>query len=177
VTGNIPAVDEKTRAWLLEHNILDTAKTRHGDRSFEFLAAVVVDAHGHSTWDYEMMQRACIRVLLRANRNLPLPSVGLQLHDRMGNLVFAAGTPQVRFPLPSLEAGREVMLDFYLTLSIHPGSYTLSLDGAEYDEDDPNVGTFHDRVGGLGPLAVTHAGQGAMPFYGVAQLPLEIAFT
>ena len=175
--GAHPDVDPQTRVALEHADILPTAKSRHGDRTLEFLAASVLDGQGNSTWDFEMMHRATLRVLLKARQPVALPSVGLQLHDRMGNLVFAAGTPQLRFPLSPLAAGEEIMLDFQLTLSLHPGSYTLSLDAAECDEHDPNIGTFYDRVGGLGPITVAHHAVGALPFYGVAQLPLEIAYT
>jgi len=162
---------------LIKGDILFSAKSRHGDRSLEFVAAAILDGQGAPTWDFEMMHRATLRVLLKAHRAVALPSVGFQLHDRMGNLVFAAGTPQLRFPLAAIAAETEIMLDFQLTLSLQPGPYTLSLDAAECDENDPNVGTFYDRVGGLGPLSISHHAPGALPFYGVAQLPLEISYT
>ena len=94
----------------------------------------------------------------------------------MGNLLFAAGNSQLRFPLPPLAAGEEIMLDFRVTLTAQAGLYTLSLDAAEADPSDPNVGTFYDRVGGLGPLSVAHHAAGVLPFYGAAQLPLEISY-
>jgi hypothetical protein len=137
---------------------------------------VVVDGHGAATWDFELLHRAAVRVLLKAHAAINRPSAGLQLHDRMGNLVFAAGTPQLRFPLPALAAGQEIVLEFRVTLNLQPGAYTLSLDAAEFDEENPNVGTFYDRVGGLGPLNVAHHAPGALPFYGIAQLPMEISY-
>ena len=54
-----------------------------------------------------------------------------------------------------------------------PGTYTLSLDTAEPNPEDPNIGTFFDRIGGLGPLTVSRHSGGVFPFYGTAQLPLE----
>ena len=39
---------------------------------------------------------ATFRLLLKANKNIPDPSSGLHLYDRMNNLVFAAGTRQLR---------------------------------------------------------------------------------
>jgi hypothetical protein len=160
----------------VDQNVVPTAKSRHGDKALEIIASSVVDGHGASTWDYEMMHRATVRMLLRANAAVGRPSVGIQLHDRMGNLIFAAGTPQLHFPLPALKAGDEILLDFRLSLTVYPGLYTLSLDAAEYDESDPNLGIFHDRIGGLGPIVVTRHEGGAYPFYGIAQLPMEIAY-
>jgi hypothetical protein len=94
----------------------------------------------------------------------------------MGNLVFAAGTPQLRFQLPALAKGQEMLLEFRITLNLQPGAYTLSIDAAEFDEENPNVGVFFDRVGGLGPLNVAVHGAGALPFYGIAQLPMDISY-
>ena len=174
--GTHPPVDAAARAQVLAHDILPQAKSRHGGRELELVAATVLDAQGAPTWDFEMMHRATVRVLLRSRQPITLPSVGLQLHDRTGALVFAAGTPQLRFPFPPLANGEEVMLDFHVQLTVQPGVYTLSLDAAECDPEDPNVGTFFDRVSGLGPLTVSHHLAGAMPFYGVAQLPMDIAY-
>lgn len=176
VAGIHPAVDPATRKAVVDQNVLPSAKSRHGDKALEIVAASVVDGHGAATWDYEMMHRATVRMLLRANGPIGRPSAGIQLHDRMGNLVFAAGTPQLGFPLPAFKAGEEIILDFRVTLSLYPGLYTLSLDAAENDSSDPNLGIFHDRIGGLGPLVVSRHEGGVYPFYGIAQLPMEIGY-
>lgn len=174
--GRHPPVSAAIREAVLAANIIPQAKSRHGDRTLEIVAAGAFDGQGIATWDFEMLHRTNVRLLLRANGPVRLPSAGLQLHDRMGNLVFAAGTPQLRFSLPALAAGQEIMLDFRLALNVQPGLYTLSLDAAEYDEENPNVGTFYDRIGGLGPLTVAHHAPGALPFYGAAQLPMDISY-
>jgi homopolymeric O-antigen transport system ATP-binding protein len=176
VAGTHPAVDPATRKAVVEQNVLAGAKSRHGDKALEIVAAAVVDGHGAATWDYEMMHRVTVRMVLRANSAVGRPSAGIQLHDRMGNLVFAAGTPQLLFPMPAFRAGDEVLLDFRVTLSVYPGLYTLSMDAAENDPSDPNLGIFHDRIGGLGPIVVSRHEGGVYPFYGIAQLPMEIAY-
>jgi len=176
VPGTHPGVDPAARKEIFAHDLLPAAKTRHGDRTLEIAAAAVVDGHGAATWDFEMMHRAVIRVLFLANADVKRPSVGIQIHDRMGNLVFAAGTPQLRFPLPALLKGQEILLEFRVGLNLQPGVYTLSLDAAEVDSENPNLGVFYDRVGGLGPLNVVSHEPGALPFYGIAQLPMEISY-
>ena len=176
VAGTHPPVDPQARRAVLAGSVLDGAKSRHGDRRLEVTAAAIVDGQGAPTWDYEIMHRACLRVLFTAREEVRRPSVGVQLHDRMGNLVFAAGTTQLRFPLAALARGQEVLLEFRIALSLQEGAYTLSIDAAEFDESNPNLGTFFDRVGGLGPLIVSHHGTGALPFYGMAQLPMEISY-
>jgi lipopolysaccharide transport system ATP-binding protein len=176
VAGKHPPIDPATRSAVQAGDILATAKSRHGNKDLEIVAAVVVDGHGAATWDFEMMHRAAVRMLLRANADIKRPSAGVQFHDRMGNLVFAAGTPQLRFSLPALSQGQEIILEFRITLNLQAGPYTLSFDAAEFDQDDPNVGVFFDRIGGLGPLNVAYHGSGALPFYGIAQLPMDISY-
>jgi hypothetical protein len=116
VAGVLPRVNDTARNAVLAANVIPKAKSRHGDRNLEILAAGVFDGHSASTWEFEMMHRASIRMLVRANAAVGLPSIGLQIHDRMGNLVFAAGTTQLRFQLPSFSAGDEVLLDFRFRL-------------------------------------------------------------
>jgi lipopolysaccharide transport system ATP-binding protein len=176
VAGTHPAVDRAARAQVVAHDLLGQAKSRHGDREFEFLAAAVFDAHGTPATEFELQQQGRIRLLLRAKSAVRRPAVGLQVHDRMNNLVFAAGTPQLKFELPALAPGQEILLEFRLSWSVQPGVYTLAFDAAEFDADNPNVGHFHDRVGGLGPFTVSHHAPGALPFYGIARLPMEIVY-
>lgn len=174
--GTHPAIDPAASLLLQQHDLVRRARSRHGDRLLEVLAATVLDSHGHATLDFEMLQRATIRLHLRAAAPIARPSIGIQVHDRMSNLLFAGGTAQLHFPLPPLGGGEEIMLDFRLGLSLQAGDYTLSLDAAEHDPADPNVGTFHDRIGGLGPLRVAPHRGAIQPFYGMAQLPLEITY-
>jgi lipopolysaccharide transport system ATP-binding protein len=176
VEGTHPPVDPEMRKAIKGGDILPTAKSRHGDKVLEISAAAVVDGQGAPTWDFEMMHRAAVRMLLTAHADVRRPSAGIQVHDRTGNLVFAAGTPQLRFSLPAMTKGQEVLLEFRLSLNLQPGAYTLSIDAAEFDAENPNVGVFYDRIGGLGPLNVSHHGDGVMPFYGAAQLPMEISY-
>jgi ABC-type polysaccharide/polyol phosphate transport system ATPase subunit len=176
VPGRHPPVDAAARDAIQRANILAAAKSRHGDKTLEIVAASIADGHGSATWDFEMGHRAVVRLLLRANSAIGRPAAGLQVHDRTGNLIFAAGTPQLHFAFPALGKGEEVMLEFRLTLSLYPGTYTLSFDAAEFDDQDPNVGVFYDRVGGLGPLTIAFHGSGALPFYGLAQLPMEVGY-
>jgi ABC-type polysaccharide/polyol phosphate transport system ATPase subunit len=177
VPGSHPAVSSAARTKLVADNLLPRARSRHGDRKLEIVAAAVLDHTGEPAAEFETMHRVCIRMLLKAHGDIHRPSIGIQVVDRMANLVFSAGTAQLHFALPALKPDEEVMLDFRLTLSVYPGEYTLGLDAAEYDADNPNVGTFFDRVGGLGPITVTPRRSSTIaPFYGIAHLPMEIAY-
>jgi lipopolysaccharide transport system ATP-binding protein len=157
---------------ILAANILGQARARHGARELELVAAVVENGEGEQTWTTRMMDVVTFRILVRANRTIPAPSVGLHLHDRMHNLVFAAGTRQLGVPFPTMQAGDERIVTLELRMAVQPGPYTFSLGGAEPSEEGPNAGWVQDRHEGLGPLVVHADGFDTLPFYGSAQLPL-----
>lgn len=162
------------RAGLFEHDILRGARSRHGRRELEMLAATVQDESGDCTMSVMQMQTVTIRLLLRANVAIERPSAGLHLFDRLGNLVFAAGTAQIRQAIGPMSAGDERLVTFRLTLAVQAGEYTLSLGCADLVGPDPNVGVFADQCEGLGPVAV-HVPQGELArFYGIARLPMEV---
>ena len=93
----------------------------------------------------------------------------------MNNLVFAAGNPQLRVALPSLRAGDRLLFRFTLRFSVQPGPYTCTLMTSEKVEEGPDHGTFYDVHEGLGPIDVFNPDPEApMPFYGIAQLPMNI---
>lgn len=158
---------------LLEHDVLRSARSRHGTRELEMLAATIQEENGGHTMSVLQSKPVTIRILIRANQAIARPSAGLHLFDRLGNLVFAAGTAQLRQDIPPMSSGQERLVTFRLTLAVQPGEYTLSVGCADLKGLDPNVGVFADQCEGLGPIAV-HARQGELAaFYGIAQLPME----
>ncbi|HVT73230.1 MAG TPA: ABC transporter ATP-binding protein [Lacunisphaera sp.] len=171
-----PAVDPALRAAVLQHDLVGRAKSRHGDRQLEIVAASFRGPLDTPDQEVPLGGRATIRLLVRANRPVAHPAVGIQLFDRMGNLIFSAGTPQLKFSLPALAAGEEILLDFRLGFDVQPGEYTLGLDAAETGEDGPNIGYFQDRITGVGPVAVTFEPHAPFPFFGAARLPLDISY-
>lgn len=162
------------RSGLLEHDILRNARSRHGTRELELLAATIQDDRGNHTLSVMQSQTIMIRLLLSARRRMQHPSAGLHLFDRLGNLVFAAGTAQLRTEIPAMVAGEERLVTFRLTLSVQPGEYTLSLGCADLIGPDANVGTFADQCEGLGPITVNVSPGEVARFYGIAQLPMEV---
>ena len=169
------AVQPETKAEVLKHDLVAGARSRHGDRQLEITAATFTNHLEAHDREVPLGGRACIRLLLRANQPVACPAVGIQLFDRMANLIFSAGTPQLKFPLAPLSAGQEIMLDFHLGFEVQPGEYTLGLDAGELGPAGPNTGFFHDRITGLGPITVTLDQHTPFPFFGAARLPLEIS--
>lgn len=157
-------------------NIISAAKARHGERAMEFVAIVFYNNLSQAVPSIEMGRVGQVHAIVRANATVTEPAVGLRIYDRMNNLVFAAGNRQLKIHLPSLNAGEEIHIQFDLTFSVNPGPFTFTVDCSEPCTDGPNLGLFHDVVEGLGPIEV-HFEQNAMwPFYGIAQLPLQLHF-
>lgn len=174
--GTHPAVDPAQRREVVAHDLLPRARSRHGDRCLEFASAAFINERGTHDPEIALGARGTLRVLVRAKEAVAHPALGLQLIDRMSNLVFSAGTPQLRFALPPLAAGEEMLVDFRLGFDVQPGEYTLGLDAGALGSDGPNHGVFHDRVTGLGPISVTLGASADLPFFGAARLPLEISY-
>lgn len=169
-------VKPEIRADVLRHDLVRTARSRHGERQIEIVAAAFsnhLDVHDR---EVPLGGQATIRVLVRANQAVAHPALGLQLFDRMANLVFSAGTPQLKFALAPLAAGQELLLDFRLGFDVQPGEYTLGLDAGELSPDGPNSGYFHDRITGMGPVTVSFDPNAPRPFFGAAKLPLQINY-
>ena len=173
--GTHAPVRPEARAGVLDHDLVARARSRHGDRQLEITAASFINPLETHDLEVPLGGRATIRLLLHANQPVARPAVGIQLFDRMGNLIFSAGTPQLNFALPPLAAGQEIMLDFRLGFDVQPGEYTLGLDAGELGAEGPNTGFFHDRITGLGPIAVTFDPRAPYPFFGAARLPLDIS--
>ena len=157
-------------------DVLAQAKSRHGLGGAKVQAIALLNSAGLPMLDFAVGEKIGVHLLLRAEQAIAEPAVGVQLHDRRSNLIFAAGTRQLGTGLPPLAAGDEIALCFVLTLDVTPGLFTLTVDCSEPSAEGPNLGVFHDVVGGLGPLTVHLSHSQMWPFYGVARLPLEVTF-
>ena len=162
---------------VLAHDILPLARSRHGangTRELEVAAAAFANEKGQYVPVATMLGTCQIHLLLRAHRPVAVPSAGIHLYDRMNNLVFAAGTRQLRVELPALAAGEELLLTLRLEMAVQPGEYTFSLGCSEPSQEGPNQGYIHDRHEGLGPVTVVYSEEQTYPFYGMARLPMEV---
>jgi hypothetical protein len=163
---------------LLDHNILipETDK-RFGERALEILAARIQDGNNFDTMQGEMLHPLFFHILVKANEDILSPTVAIQMYDRFGILVFAAGTQQLRYSLPSLSRGERLIVKFDVTLSIQAGEYTFELIAGEPSPEGPNIGFVHDKYLMLGPIKVIFDySQKTAPFYGIAQLPMKVHY-
>jgi hypothetical protein len=159
---------------ILAHNILPSAKSRHGAREVELVAASFVNELGYHSMSVEMLKTATIYLLMKAHKPISEPSAGIHLFDRMNNIVFAAGTRQLNVNMKSMHSVEERILRFEIELAVQPGYYTFSLGCGEPSPDGPNAGFVQDRHEGLGPIDVHFDSNAALPFYGIARLQMNV---
>ncbi len=158
-----------------ENNFLPQARARHGSRRLELIAARFESRLGTNCFQVEMLGEGTFTLLAKAHADIACPHLGLNLYDRMNTLVFAAGNAQLQVALPSLRAGDRLLFRFTLKFSVQPGPYTCTLMASAKAEEGPDVGMFYDVYEGLGPFDVYRRDPEApLPFYGVAQLPMNI---
>jgi len=165
-----------TRSQMMEKSILGDQANRHGAGGLIIAAAKVTDDTGRDTLQVPMMETLHFHLLLKANEDVSEPSAGIHLHDRLGNLVYAAGTRQLGVLLPDLKQDQELMLKMEIRFTVQPGQYTFSLGTSQPSDSGLNVGYIQDRCECLGPITVTSEADELLPFYGIAQLSHKIAF-
>jgi lipopolysaccharide transport system ATP-binding protein len=172
-SASIGHVNEVLKTEVLTHNILSLTHSRHGARDVEIIGAAFVNEHGLHSLNVEMLKTAQVHVLLKANTYVKEPAIGIGIFDRMNNLVFAAGTQQLRIDWAALQPGEERLVTLKVQFAVQPGEYTFHLACSEPSPDGPNVGFHQDWREGLGPVVVHCDSHATWPFYGV-RLPLEI---
>jgi lipopolysaccharide transport system ATP-binding protein len=166
--------EDGLRAQILAHNILPSAKSRHGAKHVEIVAASFANEHGLDVMSVEMLKTARINLLLRAKEFVAQPTVGIGIFDRMNNVVFASGTQQLKVGMAPMQPGEERLVTLKVEFAVQPGDYTFHLACSEPSPDGPNVGYHQDWHEGLGPVTIHYDNHRTYPFYGIARLPLEI---
>lgn len=155
-----------TAAEVRRGNILKPDGRRHGDRGLEVVAARLTGADGRDTLAVALKDVLNIDLLIVSHQPVAVPSAGFVLFDRLGNLVFSAGTGNLGHRLPALSPGESLVVRLRVRFSVQPGRYTFNVGTAE-------LGRVHDWHEMLGPLEVFQEGEGPLPFHGIAELPME----
>jgi lipopolysaccharide transport system ATP-binding protein len=163
---------------IVEESILPERVGGFGDGKLEILGVRVTNEEGVDSLHVRMERELHFFIVLRSNDAITHPQVGLNLYDRMGNLVFAAGTPQMRIELPQLESSDVIIVMIQLGFTVGPGEYTMSFSASEpSQEQKPNAGHFHDVHPMIGPVTVLADETQVYPFYGIARLPMRLTFS
>ncbi len=104
-TSSFAHQDRFSSAEILAHAITQNKANKHGAGGIEILGIRVTNTDGKDTLAIPMEGTLQFDVLVKAHQFVGEPRVGMNLYDRMGNTIFAAGTPQLKYPLPPLERG------------------------------------------------------------------------
>jgi len=166
-----------TAEQILARNVMGDRRQRsHGHKGISIVGARVTDVSGNDTQTFRVGERMVVYVLLSASRDVEHPRAGLRLFDRLDNQIFGGGSAQVSKHLPPLLSGERLIVRFELTLDIRPGPYSFGLGTSEPDHSEgPNGALFHDSIDALGPIDVAPPDNGRLPFFGMANLPLDVA--
>ena len=170
----IPVFSEKGFAEVVDHNILGSARSNRGQGKLRIVAASIINGQDQYGYDVLLMAEIKVRMIIQAFDAVQNPFAGIELYDRMNNLVFAAGTRQIGVVLADMVANDKILLEISVAMQVQPGAYTFSLSCSEPLPDQPNMGINHDRYEALGPINVFIKDEGVWPFYGIAQLPIVI---
>jgi lipopolysaccharide transport system ATP-binding protein len=165
---------DRLEAIMVQNDIRPVARGEHGARDLEVVHAAVLNGSWHPATEFKVGDTMVLAVQLRAKAAVADPSSGLHFYDKMGNIVFAAGTRQLRVPFADFAPGETRTVEFRMELSVQPGEYTFSVGCAQGSDEGPNLGFIQHRLEGLGPISVSPATEGTWPFYGIARLPLGI---
>lgn len=157
---------------IVNNSVLPINSSRHGAGGLLISAVRVLDKNKLDTLHVEMTHVLDFYILLQAGQEIVNPSSGIQLRDRFGNLVFAAGTRQLGLILPNLLEGQKIVVKLSLRFNVQPGEYSFSLGAAEPSAEGKNEGYFHDFCDCLGPITVHQWSGDVVPFFGIASLPL-----
>ena len=166
-------VDERPEmsiANVAEGRFLGTGGPRHGEGGLEIVAARATDDSGRDARSIRLRGWLHFDLLIEGRRRVEFPSAGLALFDRLGNLVFSAGTGQMRHRLPPLDVGERLVVRLSVRLILHPGTYTVTLGTSER-------GRHQDWRESLGPVEVYRDDDGPPTFFGIAELPMECRHT
>lgn len=164
----------KTRERIISSNILSKAKSRIGERGLTVVAASII-MEGVAGWlSGPIGATLQIEVIVQAHRKVDQPNINIHLYDRFFNLIFAAHSQQVGTGLGSLVQGDEIAARMSVVMCVQPGQYTFDIGVGESIPGSPNNGEAQDRHLGLGPVSIIHNLEEAVPFHGMAQLPMAV---
>ncbi len=161
---------------IISNSVLDN-KHRHGDGGLEIIAVRIVNSNNIDTLSIPVMEHLFFYYLIRAQKKIQNPHLGISFFDRMNNLVFGKNTHQLGISLPPIKPGEEMIYGIKIKISLQPGQYTLSLHCGALDENNPNpnTGIVYDWHDSIGPLKVTFDySRNCIPFNGIADLSMTM---
>lgn len=102
------------------------ATVRSGNGRILLQSVDLLDAGGKATRAFLSGDPARLKVALRAEEELPFPTVGFLIRDPKGNDVYGTNTHHLRLKGPSLAPGESVDCMFDFPVELGPGEYTIT---------------------------------------------------
>jgi ABC-type polysaccharide/polyol phosphate transport system ATPase subunit len=161
----------------LAQGLPSEAHAAAGMRRTEIVGFTVSGPDGGERWSVESGSALRFWYLIEAREPCHDLNVGIHFYDRRGILVFGVGTINRGFVFPSLTPGERIVCALAVRLALQPGEYTLVPQSGGLTGNSPEPGLLHDRLEALPPVIVTRGPRDPSPFYGLAELETEIAWT
>ena len=161
----------------LEEGLPAQAHAATGTRATEIVGFAVSDGTGRLTPGVASGEALQFWYLVETRSAVADLNVGIHFYDRRGILVYAVGSFNAGITLPPLAAGERILCAITVTMAVQPGEYTLLAQTGGLTDGSPEPGLLHDRLQSLPPIVVTGRGGRWARFYGLAQLPTDIAWS
>ena len=161
----------------LEEGLPAQAHAATGTRATEIVGFAVCDGTGRLTPGVASGEALQFWYLVDARSAVADLNVGIHFYDRRGILVYAIGSINAGITLPPLGAGDRILCAITVTMAVQPGEYTLLAQTGGLTDGSPEPGLLHDRLQGLPPIVVTGRGGRWARFYGLAELPTDVAWS
>jgi lipopolysaccharide transport system ATP-binding protein len=101
--------------------------TRSGTMQARVASLELLDADSHEPVHVARVgQRLRLRLIAKANVDIPRLVLGYMLRDRTGHVVWGSNTWHTRQTLEDIKAGDEIAFDLSLTCALGPGSYSFT---------------------------------------------------
>lgn len=108
---------------------------RHGDGNGTIEKCELVDLAGQPVDFAYMDERYIVRFTLLFKTKLDTAILGFYLRDRLGTDLFGVNTLQEKTPIPPVEPGTRVTVEFETPMTLRPGYYSVS-PGLAYNQLD-----------------------------------------
>lgn len=101
--------------------------TRSGTLQARVTSLNLFDADNHEPVHVARVgQRLRLRLVAKADVDIPRLVLGYMLRDRTGHVVWGTNTWHTRQTLEDIKAGDEIAFDLFLTCALGPGSYSFT---------------------------------------------------
>lgn len=100
-------------------------QTISGTREAIVAEIVLLDDQGRSIECVNVGQSVTLRIVVKANEDIPRLVLGYGIKDRLGQVVYGTNTDLKKQPIHNLKAGNRVVFDCKFDASLGPGHYSV----------------------------------------------------